>query len=171
MSGVAALGLAYAKQQHRHFTSEEYRELLYTTARNIDEHFVGEKLFYMNHTSAGAVPVKMNLADYRGKMGRLTDAGALLKAIDGSGRDMRLPNVYLAPESTTTLNLADYTTESVTSATITNENIAEATLSNAMLTIRAKSVGQTSYTLHTSNGKELRATITVREDAADNGWL
>lgn len=171
VSGVAALGLAYAKQQHRHFTSEEYRELLYTTARNIDEHFVGEKLFYMNHTSAGAVPVKMNLADYRGKMGRLTDAGALLKAIDGSGRDMRLPNVYLAPESTTTLDLADYTTESVTSATITNENIAEATLSDGMLTIRAKSVGQTSYTLHTSNGKELRATITVREDAANNGWL
>ena len=171
VSGVAALGLAYAKQQHRHFTSEEYRELLYTTARDIDEYFVGEKLFYMNHTSAGAVPVKMNLADYRGKMGRLTDAGALLKAIDGSGRDMRLPNVYLAPEATTTLDITDYTTESVTSAAVADTTIAEATLSGTTLTIVAKGVGQTTYTLQTSGGKELRATITVREGASDNGWL
>lgn len=171
VSGVAALGLAYAKQQHRHFTSEEYRELLFETARDIDKYFVGEKLFYMNHTSAGAVPVKMNLADYRGKMGRLIDAGALLKAIDGSGRDMRLPNLYLAPEATTTLDIAEYTTERITGVTVANNAIAEVTLSGTTLTIVAKGVGQTTYTLQTSNGKELRATITVREGASDKGWL
>ena len=171
VSGVAALGLAYAKQQHRHFTSEEYRELMYETARDIDNYFVGEKLFYMNHTSAGAVAVKMNLADYRGKMGRLTDAGALLKAIDGSGRDMRLPNIYLAPEAETTLRLTDYTTESVTSASVANTDIATASLDGNTLTIKAKSVGQTTLTLKCSGGKELRATITVRRGASDNGWL
>ena len=81
---------------------------MYTTAEDIDSYFVGEKLYYMRHTSAGATPIKMNLADYRGKMGRLVDAGALLKAINGSGRDMRLPNIYLAPEQCHTLTLAEY---------------------------------------------------------------
>jgi subtilisin family serine protease len=170
VSGIAALGLAYAKQQHRHFTSEEFRELMYSTARDIEEYFVGEKLYYMRHESAGATPIKMNLADYRGKMGRLSDAGALLKAIDGSGRDMRIPNICLAPGATTTLNLADYITESATSVEVVNEAIATATLESNTLTISAKSEGQTSLTLTTDKGTKHHATITVREGAS-NGWL
>ena len=170
VSGIAALGLAYAKQQHRHFTSEEFRELMYSTARDIEEYFVGEKLYYKRHESAGATPIKMNLADYRGKMGRLSDAGALLKAIDGSGRDMRIPNICLAPGATTTLNLADYITESATSVEVVNEAIATATLESNTLTISAKSEGQTSLTLTTDKGTKHHATITVREGAS-NGWL
>ncbi|MBQ6613272.1 MAG: S8 family serine peptidase [Alistipes sp.] len=135
VSGVAALGLAYAKQQKRHFTWEEFRDLMYTTGRDIDSYFSGEKLFYMRHTSAGATPIKMNLEDYRGKMGHLVDAGALLKAIDGSGRDMRLPNIYLAPLQSTTLELTHYNVEGAKSATVANIEIAEAELNGDMLTI------------------------------------
>ena len=170
VSGIAALGLAYAKQQHRHFTSEEFRELMYSSARDIEEYFVGEKLYYMRHESAGATPIKMNLADYRGKMGRLADAGALLKAIDGSGRDMRLPNISIAPGTTTTINLADYITEAAASAEVVNEAIATVTLEGNTLTISAKSEGQTSLSVTTDNGTKHYATITVRE-GADNGWL
>jgi subtilisin family serine protease len=170
VSGIAALGLAYAKQQHRHFTSEEFRELMYTSARDIEEYFVGEKLYYMRHESAGATPIKMNLADYRGKMGRLSDAGALLKAIDGSGRDMRLPNICLAPDETTSLNVADYITEAAASAEVDRDYIATATLEGDTLTISAKSEGQTSLTLTTDKGTKHYATITVRA-SADNGWL
>ena len=170
VSGIAALGLAYAKQQHRHFTSEEFRELMYSSARDIEEYFVGEKLYYMRHESAGATPIKMNLADYRGKMGRLADAGALLKAIDGSGRDIRLPNISIAPGTTTTINLADYITEAAASAEVVNEAIATVTLEGNTLTISAKSEGQTSLSVTTDNGTKHYATITVRE-GADNGWL
>ena len=170
VSGIAALGLAYAKQQHRHFTSEEFRELMYTTARDIEEHFVGEKLYYMRHESAGATPIKMNLADYRGKMGRLADAGALLKAIDGSGRDMRLPNICIAPETTTSLNVADYLTSAAESTEVANSNIATAKLEGNILTISAKSEGQTSLIVTTADGAKHYATITVRE-GAENGWL
>jgi Flp pilus assembly secretin CpaC len=131
---------------------------------------VGEKLYYMHHTSAGATPIKMNLADYRGKMGRLADAGALLKAIDGSGRDMRLPNICLAPNTLTTLNLADYITEEVANAEVVNKAIATVTLEGNTLTISAKSEGQTSLTITTENGTKHYATITVRA-GADNGWL
>ncbi len=170
VSGVAALGLAYAKEQHRHFTWEEFRDLLYTTARDIDNYFVGEKLYYMRHTSAGATPTKMNLEDYRGKMGRLVDAGALLKAIDGSGRDMRLPNISLAPNSSTTITLSDYLTSVAKSAEVVNSTIATVTLDGNTLTISAKSEGQTSLTVVCEDGTTHYATITVRE-GGENGWL
>ena len=171
VSGVAALGLAYAKQQHRHFTAEEYKQLLYDTARDIDQYFTGEKLYYMHHTSPGATPIKMNLAEYKGKMGRLTDAGALLKAIDGSGRDMRIPNIYIATGTTTTLDLGDYLSTTANNATVGNEAVAKVTLSGNILIITATGEGQTSLTIECEDGSKHHATITVREGANDNGRL
>ena len=169
VSGVAALGLAYAKQQKRHFTWEEFKALMYSTGRDIEEYFVGEKLYYMRHTSAGATPIKMNLSDYRGKMGHLIDAGALLKAIYGSGRDMRLPNLYLAPNKSVTLKLDDYNIYDAKSITVANNEIVEVTLDGNTLTIKAKSEGQT--LLSVVADKTHTATITVRKGANDNGWL
>ena len=169
VSGVAALGLAYAKQQKRHFTWEEFKALMYTTGRDIEEYFVGEKLYYMRHTSAGATPIKMNLSDYCGKMGHLIDAGALLKAIDGSGRDMRLPNLYLAPEESVTLKLDDYKITEAKSATVVDSNVVKVTLDDNTLIIKAKSEGQT--TLSVVADKTHTSTITVRKGANDNGWL
>ncbi|MBO7313960.1 MAG: S8 family serine peptidase, partial [Alistipes sp.] len=166
VSGVAALGLSYAKKLGRHFTSEEFKDLMYESARDIDEYFEGEKLYYMRHTSAGATPIKMNLEDYKGKMGRLVDAGSLLKAIEGSGRDMRLPNIYLAPNNSTTLTLSDYNIEAAKSAEVVNTAIAEAKLDGNTLTITAKSIGQTSLTVVAD--KSYSVTITVREGANDN---
>ena len=169
VSGIAALGLAYAKQQKRHFRWDEFRDLMYTSARDIDSCFVGEKLFHMRHNSAGATPIKMNLEEYKGKMGRLADAGALLKAIDGAGRDTRLPNLYLAPEESLTLDLTYYNIEDAKGASVANEAIAEATLEGNNLTISAKTEGQTTLTIEAT--KSHTVTITVRRGASDNGWL
>ena len=169
VSGVAALGLAYAKQQKRHFTWEEFKELMYSTGRNIDSYFTGEKLYYMHHNSAGATPIKMNLEEYKGKMGNLVDAGALLKAIDGSGRDMRLPNFYLAPNESTTLELTYYNIVGAKSVSVANSDVAEVVLDGNYLTIKAKSEGQTTLSIEADN--TYTATITVRKGANDNGWL
>ena len=171
VAGVAALGLAYAKQLKRHFTAEEYKKLMFNTARDIENYFVGEKLFYMRHSSAGATPMKMNLESYRGKMGRLVDATALLEAIDGSGRDMRIPNVCLAPGATATLNLDRFISEEATNAEVVNSNIAKVSLSGNTLTIEGVSEGQTSLTVTTVSGAKHYATITVRKGANDNGWF
>lgn len=111
----------------------------------------------------------MNLADYKGKMGRLIDAGSLLKKIDGSGRNMRLPNIYLAPNESTTLSLGDYNIVEAKSATTTDIAIAEAMLEGDTLTVTAKGVGQTTLTVVAD--KSYSVTITVREGANDNGWL
>lgn len=171
VSGIAALGLAYAKSQQRHFTSAEFRQLMYDSAEDIDQYMTGEKLFYMNHTSAGATPTKMYLSEYRGKMGRLSDAGTLLKAIDGSGRDMRLPNLYLAPNTSERLALDSYIRSKAESVSVANESIAKAELKNNELIVTALSVGQTALTLRCSDGEEHHITVTVREGASDNGWF
>ena len=171
VSGVAALGLSYAKQQHRHFTWEEFKQLMYDSARDIDSYFVGEKLFYMHHTSPGATPIKMNLEEYKGKMGRLVDAGSLLKAVDGSGRDMRLPNLYLAPATTMTIDLGDYLATEAQSVEVNNSNIAAVSLSDNMLTVNAIAEGQTALTIICSDGSKHYSTITVRKGANDNGVL
>ena len=142
---------------------------MYNSARDIEEYFKGEKLYYMRHTSAGATPIKMNLEDYKGKMGRLVDAGALLRAIEGSGKLMRLPNIYLAPTESTTLSLRDYNIIDAQSATVADTTIAEVELKDNTLTVTAKCVGQTTLTVVAD--KSYSVTITVREGANDNGWL
>lgn len=169
VSGVAALGLSYAKRLGRHFTSEEFKKLMYDSARDIEGYFNGEKTYYMRHNSAGYTPIKINLADYKGKMGRLSDAGALFKAIEGSGRDMRLPNIYLAPNGSTTLLLDSYNITDAKDVTIANSSIAEAVLEGNTLTITAKGVGQTTLTVVAEKSHTI--TVTVREGANDNGWL
>ena len=123
----------------------------------------------MRHTSAGATPIKMNLADYRGKMGRLVDAGSLLKAIDGSGRDMRLPNISLAPKQSATLVFAEYGVVGATRVEVENSNVAEAEINDGCLMVTAKGAGQTA--LRVVADREHTITVTVREGASGNGWL
>ena len=169
VSGVAALGLAYAKQQGKHFTWEEFRDLMYESAEDIDKYFIGEKLYYMRHTSAGATPIKMNLADYRGKMGRLVDAGSLLDAIDGSGRDMHLPNIYLAPNQSVTIPLKGYGIVDVSAVVVKDSAIATAYFDENNIYVTGRGVGQTELTVVAPNRQT--AIVTVREGASDNGWL
>ncbi|MBO7190482.1 MAG: S8 family serine peptidase [Alistipes sp.] len=169
VSGVAALGLSYAKQQGRHFTWEEFRDLMYESAEDIDHYFTGEKLYYMRHASAGATPIKMNLADYRGKMGRLVDANNLLNAIDGGGRDMRLPNIYLAPGQSIAIPLRDYALVDVTAVVVKDNSVATARFDENNVYVTAVGVGQTELTVVASNKQS--SIVTVREGASDNGWL
>lgn len=93
-----------------------------------------------------------------------------MKAIDGSGRDMRLPNIYLAPNTTTTLDLGDYFTERASSATVGNSAIADVEPQREHTVIEGKSAGQTALEV-VCGGTTHYATITVREGANDNGIL
>ena len=171
VSGVAALGLAYAKQLKRHFTWDEFRDLMVATGDDIDSYFVGDKLIHWNHNSPGATPTKIALGEYKGKMGRMVDAGALLKAIEGSGRDMCLPNIFIAPNASYELNLGDYFFESVESVEVGNTAIATVSLNGAIATVTAVAEGNTTLTVKLEGGITHTSTITVRRGANDNGIL
>ena len=177
VSGVAALGLSYAAKMRRHFKAEEFIELMKSTARDLDSRYVNQtKIYNYNSTSAGYSVVQMNLNDYRGKMGRLVDAGALLRAIQGgAGSDMRVPNITVAPGEVYTLDLARIFVDGETltySVSGADETVAIAMVDNKAKTliVKANSLGATTATL-TAGEKVQTIAITVRKSGNSGGWL
>ena len=174
VSGVAALGLSYAMQQRRHFKAQEFINLMKQTAKEGDSYYKGYKTYYYVHDSPGWSATKMELPFYRGKMGKLVDAGALLRAIAGSGSDMKVPNLYVGVGKTVKIDLKRYflNGENLTyECSINDTSKAVATFEGTVMTVRGIVAGMTNATLKTSGGKEQSFTITVRNNANDNGWM
>ena len=183
VSGVAALGLSYALKQRRHFKAEEFIELMQSTARDVDHRYVNKtKKYNYNHASPGYSVVQMNLDDYRGKMGKLIDAGALLRAIDGTapnangkpaGSDMRVPNILVAPSEVLRIDLAKFFVAGETltySVEGANAAIATTEVDGTMLVVTGVASGATSATI-TAGEKTQTIAITVRKSGSGSGWL
>lgn len=174
VSGVAALGLSYAVKMRRHFKAEEFIELMKSTARELDPYYVNQtKVYHYNHSTPGYSTVQMNLNDYRGKMGRLIDAGALLRAIgDGAGSEMRVPNITVAPEATYSIDLARYFVDGENlqyDVTMVDESIATHTLQGTVLIVKGLAEGTTTATIKAGIAQQTIA-ITVRKGNG-NGWM
>ena len=183
VSGVAALGLSYALKQRRHFKAEEFIELMQSTARDVDHRYVNKtKKYNYNHASPGYSVVQMNLDDYRGKMGKLIDAGALLRAIDGTapnangkpaGSDMRVPNILVAPSEVLRIDLAKFFVAGETltySVEGANAAIATAEVDGTILVVTGVASGATSATI-TAGEKTQTIAITVRKGGNEGGWM
>ena len=174
VSGVIALGLSYAVEQRRHFRAQEFIDLVYSTSTDIDKYFVGEKKSYFNHSSPGSAAMKTELSQYKGKMGRLVNAGALLEAIGGgAGHDMKLPNVYLAPAESQEIDLARFFVggEALTySAQVIDSSIATVSVAGTVMTVKGVAEGFTTIKV-TVDGKEHDVYVTVRNGANSNGWM
>lgn len=176
MSGVAALGLSYAAKLHKRFDSRQYRDLILRSVKDIDSHLTGEKLFYSNWASVGDyAPTLIPLNTYRFKMGSgAADAGLLLRNIESEGRDIKLPNVYVAVDSSKDLDVMRCFTNGETSTfTVTSADNSVATVSvdGRVITITGVAVGSTTFTVTSSGGESQTAHITVRKIANDNGWF
>jgi hypothetical protein len=176
VSGVIALGLSYAVEQRRHFRAEEFIDLVYSTSTDIDKYFVGEKLSHFNHSSPGSAAMKTELSQYKGKMGRLVNAGALLEAIGGgAGHDMKLPNVYLAPGKSQEIDLARFFVngeELTYTAKAADNNVAVASVADTetVMTVTGIAEGFTTIDI-VVDGKTYCVTVTVRDGANSNGWM
>ena len=173
VSGVVALGLSYAAQLRRHFTAEEFISLLNEQSDDIEEYFVGEKLTHYNHSSPGSFATKTALSKYKGKMGKLVNAGKLLNAIEGAGRDMKLPNVYVAPEKDVVIELSRFFVNGENLAytcDIDNNAIATAVVNGSKLIVTGVAEGFALLTVIV-DGVEHTVNVTVRNSANTNGWM
>lgn len=173
VSGVIALGLSYAVEQRRHFRAQEFINLVYSTATDIDGYFAGEKKSYYNHSSPGSAATKTDLSKYKGKMGRLVNAGALLRAVENGGHEMKLPNVYLAPAENREIDLARFFVagESLSySAKVADAGIATVGVTGTVMTVTGVAEGFTTIDI-TVAGKVYTVTVTVRDGANSNGWM
>ena len=178
VSGVAALGLAYAVKQNRHYRAADFISLMKKSVKDLDSHYQNgaTKTYYMNHTTVGASPETIELSKYIGKMGAgLIDAALLLNGIQNKelSSEMKLPNMYVGIEKTTSLNLAAYfagQTEGY-SCSVANTSVASATVDGKMLTVKGLAAGSTSLTVTAANGTSQTVTVTVRKSAGNNGWM
>ena len=173
VSGVAALGLSYAVALRKHFTADEFVELMHSSSDNIDGYFVGDKLSHYNHSSPGSYATKTSLSQYRGKMGRLVNAGKLLAAIENNGREMRLPDIYVAPGKSSVIALARYFVNGESleySCNIADGSIAEATVNGMELVVTGLKEGFTTLSV-TVEGTVHTVNVTVRKGANVNGWM
>ena len=178
ISGVAALGLSYAVKQRRHFKAPEFIELMKESVKDVDGWYqnVKTKKYYRNHLSpSGGSIDEMNLLSYIGKMGTgLTDAALLLNNIEGSGSDMKVPNVYVAEGNKSTINLAYYFVngEILTyTCTASDAAIATVAVNGTFMEVSGVKTGTAHIAVKVSNGSEQTIAVTVRKNANDNGWM
>ena len=173
VSGVIALGLSYAVEQRRHFRADEFVDLVYSTATDIDKYFVGEKKSYYNHTSPGSAATKTELSKYRGKMGRLVNAAALLHAVKDGGHEMKLPNIYLAPAENQEIDLARFFVNGEAlsySATVAEAGVATVGVAGTIMTVTGVAEGFTTIDI-AAGGEVYTVIVTVRNGANSNGWM
>lgn len=178
VSGVAALGLAYAAKTNRHYRAADFVALMKKSVKELDSHYGNgaTKTYYMNHTTVGASPEIVQLSKYIGKMGAgLIDAAKLLNKIKNKelSSDMKLPNVYVGIEKTVSLNLAAYfagQTEGF-SCSVVNGNVASASVEGKTLTVKGLAAGSTSLTVTAADGTRQIVVVTVRKSAGNNGWM
>ena len=178
VSGVAALGLAYAIKQNRHYRAADFVALMKKSVKELDSHYQNgaTKTYYMNHTTVGASPEIVQLSKYIGKMGTgLIDAAQLLNNIKNKelSSDMKLPNMYVGIEKTSSLNLAAYfagQTEGY-SCSVANVSVASATVEGKMLIVKGLAAGSTSLTVTAADGTSQTVVVTVRKSAGNNGWM
>ena len=178
VSGVAALGLAYAAKTNRHYRAADFVALMKKSVKELDSHYGNgaTKTYYMNHTTVGASPEIVQLSKYIGKMGAgLIDAAQLLNKIKNKelSSDMKLPNVYVGIEKTVSLNLAAYfagQTEGF-SCSVVNGNVASASVDGKTLIVKGLAAGSTSLTVTAADGTSQTVVVTVRKSAGNNGWM
>lgn len=178
VSGVAALGLAYAAKTNRHYRAADFVALMKKSVKELDSHYQNgaTKTYYMNHTTVGASPEIVQLSKYIGKMGAgLIDAAQLLNNIKNKefSSDMKLPNVYVGIEKTVSLNLAAYfagQTEGF-SCSVANNGVASASVDGKTLIVKGLAAGSTSLTVTAADGTNQTVVVTVRKSAGNNGWM
>lgn len=178
VSGVAALGLAYAAKTNRHYRAADFVALMKKSVKELDSHYQNgaTKTYYMNHTTVGASPEIVQLSKYIGKMGAgLIDAAQLLNNIKNKelSSDMKLPNVYVGIEKTVSLNLAAYfagQTEGY-SCSVVNGSVASASVDGKTLIVKGLAAGSTSLTVTAADGTSQTVVVTVRKSAGNNGWM
>lgn len=178
VSGVAALGLAYAAKTNRHYRAADFVALMKKSVKDLDSHYQNgaTKTYYMNHTTVGASPEIVQLSKYIGKMGAgLIDAAQLLNNITNKefSSDMKLPNVYVGIEKTVSFNLAAYfagRTEGF-SCSVAKNGVASASVDGKTLIVKGLAAGSTSLTVTAADGTSQTVVVTVRKSAGNNGWM
>lgn len=183
VSGVAALGIAYAKKLSKTLTRDEFISKLLLSVNDLDPYCVGTKQ-YNGKT--------IDLTKYKGKMGTgALDAWKFLMSIEGT------PMVMTQPGAKCRIRISDYTGATSSSMSYTVDideqtksalgiGAADPTVSqDGIVEFTCSKLGSGKITLHSSIGKDpekadgigamnisKEISIVCRSSATSNGgWL
>ena len=157
VSGVAALGISYAKKLGKKFTREEFTSMLLTSVYDIDGYMNGTKKYY---DLGGYKWTDIQLGRYKGKMGTgAVDAWQLLMAVEGT------PSVMVEAGNNARIDLDSYMGEGVaerfdlvvTIDAASRKSLgieADPVVKNGKLEVFCKNVGSGKVTLSSSVGKD-----------------
>ena len=149
VSGVAALGLSYAKRLGKRYSAKEFRSMLLSATHNLDPFLTGEISF----KDAYGQSYNIKYPDYKGKMGLgYVDAYKLLLQIDGT------PHKVIEVGKEQEIDLALYFGEGVANAQFVKAEASAEDIANIGLTIGEYANGK----LTVSSSKSGAATITVK---------
>lgn len=179
ISGVLALAISHASEHAISITPDQLKEALYSTAKNIDDYCVGNKEYRRYVADIGPLqPMQMDLSLYKGQMGAgQVDAAALLAKIEGVGKPMVFPNIYVPEGGEYTINPSRYFPKGEShefEVVIEEQSIATCQQSEGKLIFEGKSSGITNATLVVKSGtatEQHTFVITVRKGAGSNGWM
>ncbi|MBR2128610.1 MAG: S8 family serine peptidase [Bacteroidales bacterium] len=154
VSGVLALGIAYAKKLGKTFSREEMTSMLLTSVNDIDQYNKGgSKNFYPPFSST---PVSIDMSRFIGRMGTgAVDAWKFLMAIEGTPSVMVKAGEkatidlepYCNPQGTYTMSMDDASRKSLG---LTEDPV----IRNGMLEITCTAIGAGKITLTGSVGKD-----------------
>ena len=183
VSGVVALGLSYAAQQHRHFSADEFIDLLLSeesVTPLTNEVLSGDKFYYKWQVDAEPLirATRMTLSSYRNNMGSgVVNAAKFLNNIQNAGVEMMFPNIYINVGSSVTVNPRAYLDGTSFQVTVKDPSVATvgaagasegtATVStDGNLVFFGLKSGSTTATI----GSQTFA-ITVRSGESGSDWL
>ncbi|MBO5693692.1 MAG: S8 family serine peptidase [Tidjanibacter sp.] len=179
ISGVVALAISYAAEQCIQLTPDQIKELLCSTAVDIDPYMVGKKEYRRYVADIGPLqPMQMDLAPFKGQMGAgQVNATRMLQAIAGVGTPIHFPNIYIEEGGSVAIKASRYFVDGDKKSykvTIANEEVATCRNNAGELLFEGKKVGTTTATISVTSGSTTEQhsfTITVRKGAGNNGWL
>ena len=154
VSGVVALGIAYAKKLGKKFTREQFTSLLLTSVNDMDQFLeTGTKKYY---ASANKAYIDLPLNRYYGQMGTgAVDAWKFLMAIEGT------PSVMVKSGEKTQISLEEYCnpydtyTISIDEASKTSLGItSDPVIKNGVLEVTCTKIGAGKIVLSSSVGKD-----------------
>ena len=172
VSGVAALGLSYAAQLRRHFTAEEFKNLMYETVTPIDTYMTGIKQYkrYVADLVDSSPMMSLDMNAFKGGMGHgQVNADNLLKAIEGGGVEMVFPNLYVSVGGQTTVLPSMYMDGTEFTVSVNDPTVATAEIKDGKMIVSGIKAGQTHASV--TGARTDSFVITVRESANGNGWL
>ena len=149
--------------------------MILESVKPVEPYFTEMKVYWYTNASFGQIAAgQMEPAAYTGNMGTgLIDAYQLLKAVEGRGVEMTVPNMYVSVGGTSKINYSRYfkNGENMTfSCKVDDSSIAVFLTAedNITFTLKGLKVGSTKATVTATGGTKQDFFITVRKN---DSWL